>query len=368
MHNETKISEIMKTGIAITIRISPIILIVHILFLLFVLSLEHPTEAFAHGGKVITSGGEMNQAGQESLIKSKYIKGPMVMKADPELDQWKQSSETNIKSIGQHDISVRTLNNGTHIFFLLSWYDPTVNDTNDVNDSVSTIPIPTNSNIGLTSQENIRNNIVTKASDGAAIIFEFPNSQKNISRVADVAEQNQTSSAKSLGNNPLDGVNVDQKQDNKVIAGEENELRDIWYWKQDTEGGEILKGDKNVVQSVTHMVVTKSEWKSNQWNILFGRQIISPVSKGESTNKNFVPFHAGVREESFIKFIVWDGAKGESFSTINDEDLNHFDFILLPEINIYPKDVYIWSAILVGSTGFFLFVDQRLYKRKNGIL
>ncbi|HEX9319788.1 MAG TPA: hypothetical protein VF884_12720, partial [Nitrososphaeraceae archaeon] len=123
---------ISKRRIAITRRTAPVILIVHILFLSFVLSLAHPTEVFAHGGKVSTMGGEMNQAGEESLIISKYIEGPVIMKANPELDQWKQSFETHIKSMWRHDIAVRTINNGTHIFFLISWYDPTVNDTNVV--------------------------------------------------------------------------------------------------------------------------------------------------------------------------------------------------------------------------------------------
>ncbi len=59
---------ISKRRIAITRRTAPVILIVHILFLSFVLSLAHPTEVFAHGGKVSTMGGEMNQAGEEFLF------------------------------------------------------------------------------------------------------------------------------------------------------------------------------------------------------------------------------------------------------------------------------------------------------------
>lgn len=85
----------------------------------------------------------------------------------------------------------------------------------------------------------------------------------------------------------------------------------------------------------------------------------------KNDNASSISFQSGIREEGFVKFVVWDGSKGESFNLVNDELLPHNDFILLPEINVYPKDVYIWSGGLAAGAVLFLFVEQRLYRDIN---
>src|ERR671931_1110351 len=68
----------------------------------------------------------------EQIVVSKYTKGSIDLIANPESKQWKESSsEMDIQSIGGHTISVNSLNNGTYLFFLLSWNDNTQNVPND---------------------------------------------------------------------------------------------------------------------------------------------------------------------------------------------------------------------------------------------
>jgi hypothetical protein len=238
-------------------------------------------------------GGMENHGENELLILSRFIPGHIDLSADPTLPQWKGSFENSLRSPWGHDISVRTINNGSHIFFLLSWNDPT------------TVPIGTEAK-------------VQKGTDGSAIIFERP-----VER-------------------PLN-----HEQSNLGVEGKPGEeIKDSWYWstKSPTSAG----------------MITKVEEHNGNWNVVIGREI-----QGKSKNESSISFLPGVREEGFVKFVVWDGSKGESFEQINDETLTHYDFILLPEINIYPKDVYIWSAVLVAGAVLFLLVEQRLYKVSN---
>ncbi len=239
-----------------------------------------PIQAYAHVG-----GGEK---AEEILILSRYIKGNIELTTDPESQQWKQSFEKEIKSMWGHEISVKTLNNGTHVFFLLSWQDATQAKADGKEEA-----------------------------DGASIIFEIA---KGSEKEENKHEQNtQTKSEKE----------------------------DVWYWSITTIEGLRNEG-----------VTTKAEWEDGEWNALIGRQI--------SLNaEDVVSFQTGIKKESFVKFAVWDGSKEESFEKMKDEESLHADFILLPEIEVYPKDVYVWTGILAGSVVVFLFVEQRLYKQKE---
>jgi hypothetical protein len=105
-------------------------------------------------------------------------------------------------------------------------------------------------------------------------------------------------------------------------------------------------------------VITRAEWTNDKWNVLIGRQISSQFGDA-------VSFETGVKEEGFVKFAVWDGAKGESYDQIEDAELPHADFILLPEIDVYPEDVYVWSGILgVGAVSFVL-LEMGLHRHKE---
>ena len=84
----------------------------------------------------------------EETVVSKYTKGRIDLSTNPESKQWRElssSTEIGIQSIGRHTISVNSLNNGTYLFFLLSWDDNTQNAANNNNHT-----------------------------DGAAVVFELP--------------------------------------------------------------------------------------------------------------------------------------------------------------------------------------------------
>ncbi len=273
------------------------ILAAHFVFLFVIPS----AKVFGHAGEVSNrsvlgnAGGMENHRDNELLILSRFIPGNIDLSPDPALPQWKESFENNLRSPWGHDISVRTINNASHIFFLLSWDDPTI------------VPIGTEAK-------------VQKGTDGSAIIFERP-----VERA------------------------LNQEMSNSRVEGESGkEIRDSWYW---------------VTNSPTSAgMITKAEEHNGNWNVLIGREI---QVKNKNENGSSISFQPGVREEGFIKFVVWDGSKGESFEQINDETLSHYDFILLPEVNIYPKDVYIWSAVLITGAVLFLLVEQRLYKVRS---
>lgn len=213
-----------------------------------------PLQAFAHLGEV------------DTVIQSRYVKGNIAFTTDPRVGMWSQSFNYDITTEWEHKISVRTLNNGTHIFFLLSWPDSSGSDD--------------------------------KNYDGAEITFEK----------------------------------------------EETNSEDHLSWNSGNE-------------AVNEKIIQKAKWNDGQWNLLLGRN---------TTLENGIEFSQGTREEGFIKFVVWDGAKGESVEKIDAEKLEYFDFIMLPYINTYPKDGYVWSAILVTGATTFLVVEQRIYKKKGG--
>jgi hypothetical protein len=63
------------------------------------------------------------------IVLSKYKDGNIQLVLNPEDKQWKElSSEVDIQSIFGHKVSVNSLNNGTRLFFLLSWNDHSKTD------------------------------------------------------------------------------------------------------------------------------------------------------------------------------------------------------------------------------------------------
>ena len=213
-----------------------------------------PVQAFAHLGE------------GETVIQSRYVNGDIVFATDPRVGLWSQSFHYDITTEWGHEVSVRSLNNGTHIFFLLSW--------------------PDSSGYG-------------KKYDGAEITFE----------------------------------------------NEETNSEDHLDWNS----GNGIVNDK---------VISRAEWSNGQWHLLLGRT---------TSLENGIEFSPGTREESFIKFLVWDGSNGESIENVDAEKLTHFDFIMLPYIDTYPKDVYVWSAILAAGSVVFLVIEQRLYRKRNEV-
>lgn len=227
----------------------------HLLIFSSALLLIVPLQAFAHLGE------------GETVIQSRYVKEDITFTTDPRVGMWSQSFHYDITTEWEHNISVRTLNNGTHIFFLVSWPNSSGPDG--------------------------------KNYDGAKVTFE----------------------------------------------NEETNSEDHLSWSS----GNYMVNDK---------AISKAKWSDGQWYLLLGRS---------TSLENGIKFSPGTREEGFIKFVVWDGSKGESVENIDAEKLPRFDFIMLPYIDTYPKDAYVWSAILVAGTATFLVVEQRLYKNRTEV-
>ena len=255
----------------------------------------------------------------EEIVVSKYTKGSIDLSTNPESKQWKESSsEIDIQSMGGHTISVNSLNNGTYLFFLLSWNDNTQNAANN-------------------------NNRI----DGAAVIFELP--KKEAATRTFVANN-------SDHNKQQDQHGVQQYNTMTVKDG-----NNIWLWNTYTS---------NVNNLSNKEVTTKAEWKNSQWHVLIGRSISSLGSTSSTTNNNSeISFRKGILEKDFIKFAVWDGAKGETIDQVlsaNENDkLPHEDFILLPSLNTHPQDVYVWSAILIVGVVLFVMLEKRLHKNRS---
>lgn len=253
--------------------------------------------------------GHVGSAGEETeeqLVLSRYVKGNIVISADPEDEQWKQSTEDIVESAWQHKVQVMSLNNGTHIFFLLLWDDPTR---------------ATEGPSGV--------------ADGAAILFETKQKSEDDNGQGEApAEQS--------------GSQQSENDEGFTVQEEGEEKQELWNWSTDPQTSKILNSET---------ITTKAEWDHDHWSVLMGRKT--------AAGNDSIAFSQGVREEGFVKFVVWDGDKKESFEQIDEEKLPHLDFVMLPEIDVYPKDVYVWSGVLVGGTVSFLVIEQRLYKGRK---
>jgi hypothetical protein len=123
-----------------------------------------------------------------------------------------------------------------------------------------------------------------------------------------------------------------------------DEIAEIWSWDASKPN------NSKVIIDVT--------WENQKWGVLFGRSV-SALEQGKIT------FESGIKQDDFIKIVVWDGSAGESIEQIEEEDLPHGNFILLPWIDTYPKDVFVWSALLVVGAVSFLFVERKLHFKKE---
>ncbi len=237
--------------------------------LLIVFTISFPLQIYGHGEDV-----EL----EELFILSRFIDGNIDL--SPSSEQWEKSFEKDYDSKWDHDISVKSLNNGTNVYFLLSWDDSTKGD--DV-----------------------------KIRDGASIIFE------------------------------LQSEGVDEQVENI----KNDELNEIWSW------------DASNSDDLSDMILDTT-WENQKWNVLFGRSVLT-------SGQDVITFESGIKQEGFIKIVVWDGSAGETVEQIDEENLSHADFILLPFIDTYPKDVFVWSALLVVGAVSFIFVERKLHFKKE---
>lgn len=246
-----------------------------LIVILIFTSLFVPMQAFGHV-----------EEENEVIILSRYFPGNLPNIPDPESGKWEQSYETEIESEWEHEVFLKSLNNGTHTNFLLSWNDITVDEE-------------------------------LFSSDGAALIFE--NTEGH------------------------DHENNDEPNSSK------SEQKEIWVWDASS---------KDVI--VTDQFSSYSQWNDGNWNVIFERKI----GTGDIDKSVLIP---GVKQEGLIKLVVWDATKGESFELIDDEELEHSDFILLPEIEIYPKDVFVWLTLLLAVAFSFVMVERQLHTKMEKI-
>lgn len=68
---------------------------------------------------------EEEEEEREDLILSKFSSSIMSLVTDDESDQWTNSFENEIDSLWEHEIEIKSLNNGHDLFFLISWEDDT---------------------------------------------------------------------------------------------------------------------------------------------------------------------------------------------------------------------------------------------------
>ena len=271
--------------------------------------------------------GGVAKSHEELAVISKYKDGNIELIPNSQDKQWAElSSKIEIQSIFGHKILVNSLNNSTHLFFLLSWNDRTPNDNPNA----------------LKAATNNKSSIRT---DGAEIIF----------------ESRQEKSALMMNSKTSAGANK------KNISIDYNKVQFIphenstWYWSSPRNAS--LNANKGEI-------ISTGEWKNNQWNVLIGKRISNSTSSNKSGHNENISslFQIGILQKAFVRFAVWDGAKGESNEKImtinyNDSDkiLPHADFILLPSLNIHPPDVYMWSGILIVGVVLFVILEIRLH-------
>jgi len=100
-------------------------------------------------------------------------------------------------------------------------------------------------------------------------------------------------------------------------------------------------------------VFVNAEWMHDKWNVVMKRELIvdeiGDIEMGEQT-------------KVFLKVAVWDGDKNQSFDSLDKDDISELELLVLPEINSFPKDIYVWSAILAIGTGSFLISEIKKHQ------
>src|SRR5919197_967680 len=190
----------------------------------------------------------------EEVVVSKYTKGRIELSANPESKQWKElssSTEIDVQSIGGHTISVNSLNNGTYLFFLLSWNDNTQNAANYSNNHT----------------------------DGAAVIFELPKKEAPLTPATFIVNS-------SGHNKQLNGV---QQHNTSSVKDSNN----IWSWSTSTS---------NLNNLSNKGITSRAEWKNNQWHVLIGKPIFLDSTSSITNNIGEISLRKGILEKDFIKF------------------------------------------------------------------
>jgi len=127
----------------------------------------------------------------------------------------------------------------------------------------------------------------------------------------------------------------ENKADTQVTINEET-----WMW--------------NANSTPSNEIFANAQWINGKWNVVVEKQLIvdgiGEIEMGEQT-------------KVFLKVAVWDGEKNQSFDNLDKDAIPELELLVLPEINSYPKDIYVWSAILAVGTGSFLMAEIKKHQR-----
>jgi len=238
---------------------------------------------------------EEEEEEREDLILSRFSSDDLKLVTDDESEQWANSYETEIDSSWDHDIEIKSLNNGHDLFFLISWED----DTPSVDATL----------------------------DGLSLILETKEIVKPMTFRVEEDEEGEEE--------------YETHNDTTDIQTTVNE--ETWVWQAD--------------DSTSPNIFVNAEWIHDKWNVVVKRELIvdeiGEIEMGEQT-------------KVFLKAAVWDGNKNQSFDSLDKNSIPELQLLVLPEINSYPKDIYVWSAILAVGTGSFLISEIKKHRKVEG--
>ncbi len=224
----------------------------------------------------------------EDLILSRFSSDDLKLVTDDISEQWKNSFETKIDSVWDHEIEIKSLNNGHDLFFLISWEDDTKS--------------------------------IERNPDGLSLILETKKIVKPMTFKVNEDEEYETH---------------ENAADIQITINKE-----FWMWKSD--------GTTN------NDIFVNAQWINGKWNVMIERKLI--VDKIEE-------IEMGEQTKVFLKVAVWDGEKNQSFDSLDKKTIPELDLLVLPEINSYPKDIYVWSVILAVGTGSFIIAEIKKHQR-----
>ncbi len=119
-----------------------------------------------------------------------------------------------------------------------------------------------------------------------------------------------------------------------------NGTDDVWVWSTHNEA------------SPNAGVHSAAAWKDGYWNVCFGRSLAATTTS--------VNLSVGENKEGFLKVAAWDGSEGQGFSQIDPEALPHLNMYILPYIDLYPKDSFVWLSILGIGLVVFSYKELRV--------
>jgi len=239
---------------------------------------------------------EDDEEEREDLILSRFSSDDLKLVTDDESEQWTNSFETEIDSTWDHEIKIKSLNNGHDLFFLISWTDDTKS--------------------------------VEKNPDGLSLILETKEIEKSMAFKVEEDEEYEEE--------------YETHEDTTDIQISINE--ETWVWQAD--------------DSTNTEIFVNTEWVNGKWNV---------VMKKESIVDEIGEIEMGEQTEVFLKVAVWDGEKNQSLDSLDRDDIPVLELLVLPEINSFPKDIYVWSTILAIGTGSFLISEIKKHQKVENL-